>query len=141
MTSSVNSIRTAVAAAIAAAALLTSASLPVQAEYQLARHVKKKFTKAPNYQRVPHRKRSLAFALLLKCKPAWVQGGFRPTVINSTGRTLGVGRNIQWRVFANGGVVYTGTLTLLSPLHAGNYRQLMGPIQGKFSCRASVFAA
>ncbi len=122
---------TAVAAAIAAAAVLTAAVLPAQAEYRRA-------PKEPTIKQVPKGSRRMYPARLLKCTKPHLTPFY---VTNNTGQTLPIGKRINWRIYSyNGALVYSGTITLASPLPNGHSLMIPQPVPGKTICRASLFA-
>lgn len=116
---------TAVAAAIAAAAVLTTVAIPAQAEYQYG--PKRAITKIKKLY-------------VLKCLASSGDVVGQPLVINTSGKILPIGGKIRWSVRRSNGLHQYGTYTLTTPLYAGQSRRIPQPVPVSFTCRASVYA-
>jgi hypothetical protein len=128
MTLLAKSTLSAVAAAIAAAALLTTVAVPAQAGHKGAYQIKK--------QTKPAMKK----LYVLKCLASKGDVVGQPLVINTSGKTLPIGRKIRWRVLRSNATAQNGTYTLTKPLYAGQSRRIPQPVPVSFSCWASVWA-
>ena len=127
MTLSAKTITTAVAAAIAAAAVLTTVAIPAQAGYQRAPHVKRKITKAKKYH-------------VLKCLSSKGDVVAQPLVINNSGKIFPIGAKIWWTVTMTNGSTQKGLYTLTSPLYVGQSRMIPHPVPVSFTCWVSAWA-
>ncbi|MCZ6859764.1 MAG: hypothetical protein O7I42_05720 [Alphaproteobacteria bacterium] len=134
MTLSAKTIRTAIAAALAAAAVLTTVAIPAQAEYKRAT----KITKAASVKRVirPMMKKYY----VLKCLASSGDVVAHPLVINTSGKILPIGRKIQWKANMADGSIKYGTHTLTAKLYVGQSRHIPATLHWKFTCKAGVMA-
>lgn len=133
MTRFARTTRTAVAAAIAAAAVLTTVAVPAQAEYKRA-------PKQTTIKRAPKvSMQALKHLRVLKCLKTSGDVVAQPLVINTTGQILPIGRKIYWRATLANGAIYNGTHTLTTPLYAGQGRRIPATLHWRFTCTATVF--
>lgn len=63
----------------------------------------------------------------------------RPIVINTTGKTLPIGRKIFWQARLPNGAISKGIYTLSRPLYAGQSRVIPKQLHWRFTCTARVF--
>lgn len=127
MTKSAKTIRTVVAAAIAAAAVLSAVAVPAQAGYKRAIQVKK-----PGIMKI---KKLYA----LDCLTSGGDITSQPMVINTSGKILPIGTKIQWKATMSNRTFNNGIYTLTKPLYAGQSRRVPVTLHWNFTCKASVF--
>ena len=134
MTLFAKSTLSAVAAAIAAAAVLATTAIPAQAEFTRApaRIIKPGMIKKPMTMMMK--------VYVLKCLKSAGDVVGQPLVINTTGKILPIGRKIQWKATMANGSVRTGTHTLKTPFYAGQSRRIPATLHWNFTCKATVFA-
>jgi len=134
MTLFAKSTLSAVAAAIAAAAVLATTAIPAQAEFTRgpARIIKPGMIKKPMTMMMK--------VYVLKCVKSSGDVVAQPLVNNTSGKILPIGRKIQWKATMANGSVHNGIYTLTKPLYAGQSRRIPVTLHWNFTCKASVFA-
>ena len=125
MTKLTKTTLSAVALAIAAAASIGAVTTPAHAGYKINPGVAKKLMK---------------HVRVLRCVRSSGDVVAQPIVINTTGRTLPIGKRIYWRATLANGTTYRGTYRLTKPLFAGQGRRIPKQLHWRFICRATVFA-
>lgn len=133
MTLLAKSTLSAAAAAIAAAALLTTVAIPAQAGYQGAptTTVKPGVIKKPTASKF--------HITTLGCVNSSGDVVAYPVVINTTGKTLAIGKKIYWQAKMAGGSIVKGAHKLTKNLYAGQSRRMPTMLNWQFTCTAVVF--
>ena len=130
----------AVAAAIAAAAVLTTVAVPAQAGYKRAATTIVKPGVIKKSRAIKKRKVMMMHITKLSCRNGSGDVVANPLVINTTGKILPAGRSIYWRATLANGSIRAGTYKLTAPLNAGQGRSIPVMLHWNFTCTASVFA-
>ena len=124
---------TAVAAAMAAAAVLTTVAIPAQA----AGYKRAPTTPNPRWthrHRDGHGERRNSNALMCLKTSGDVMA--QPLVTNTTGQTLPIGKVILWVAYYAKGAPITGNFTLTKPLYSGQSLRVPKQLPWNFTCQA-----
>ncbi len=139
MNSSTRTIRTAIAAALAAAFVLTTVAIPAQAGNKRAptTTMKPRVTKNPRLTRKPVVKSGHYTALACLKTSGDVMA--HPLVINTTSQILPIGKLIVWTAQLANGTNTFGSYHLTKPLYVGQSRRIPKQLPWNFTCTAFVF--